>query len=486
MKIKKFLKEQLNMKDQDKLTRAVEIGCFGSNLIVEPTPKFKTLNFGTVSLDRWVLNAKGKQSNKQYLILANPMEIIDVEEASKPADQRDPSKRIQIPWTCANLDINEEHRTYLTQLEQKGWTTKTPTRKDLDDGVWLAFDLVTNKKYDPSLKNWNLITTADTLFNDASSYNPYFQELRVGENGNVIIYKRNLGKSTFQEEDPQVCRKSIRELIQLKRKKKIEDDAYIENVRKTVQNCVNQRDFILRPDIRKDIEELSNIVATGPDAKFLIILPQRESLNKLVGKILREEKEKRENRILEMKIVETRLKFVLEDIKQFAKLSRTMKVRKSFNFLSEINKISKMGLITENLTDTFKQIFGKSLDSMVGNVSEPLLNSVFIKVSLPTDVKTQVLDKIKQKSQELIQNMDSCDKLAKFLADEVSEVLAENMVAKNLFNSELVNSAMADALTDESFKQRLAEKMKIQVCELFNKFSTNAQDLISKLTSQEV
>ena len=82
--------------------------------------------------------------------------------------------------------------------------------------------------------------------------------------------------------------------------------------------------------------------------------------------------------------------------------------------------------------------------------------------------------------------MDTCDNLAKFLSTEVSEVLAENMKNKNIFNSELVNSAMADALTDESFKQRLAEKMKSQVCELFDKFSSNAQNLVTKLTSSEV
>lgn len=484
MKIKKFLIEQVNMKDEDKLKRAVALSCFGTNMLVEPTPKFKSLNFGTVTMDKWVLDAKGKQSGKVYLILANPMEIIDIEEASKPADQR--TKRVQIPWTCANLEIDQEHKTYLTQLQQKGWTIEAPTRKDIDDGVWLAFDLVTNKKYDPSIKNWSGITKDDKSFVDVSAYSPYFEELRVGNTGNVLVYKRNPQKTTFKQEDPKECREGIRELILLKRKKKVEDDAYIENVRTKVQNCVNQRDFLLRPDIRKDIEELTNIMPSGVDAKFRITLPQRENLQKLVGRVLREEKERKENKLIETKLVEERLKFVLENVKQLAKLNKSQKVRKSFSFLSEINQIQNIGLLNENLSDTFKQIFGKSLDSMVGNVSEPLLNSVFIKVSLPNDVKTQVLDKIKEKSQELIKNMDNCENLAKFLSNEVSEVLAENMVAKNLFNSELVNSAMADALTDESFKTRLAEKMKVQVCDLFNKFSSNAQNLVTKLTSPEV
>ena len=484
MKIRKFLVEQLNMQDQDKLKRAVALGCFGNNMVVEPSPKLQTLNFGTVSMDKWVLTAKGKQTQKDYLILATPMEIIDIDEASKPPQER--TKRVQIPWTCANLEIDSEHKTYLKQLEQKGWTINAPTRKDIDDGVWLAFDLVTNQKYDSSSKTWTGTTKDDVLFSDVASYSPYFSELRVGENGNVLIYKRNPKKKTFQAEDPKECRRSIQELLLLKRKKKVEDDTYVENLRGIVQNCVNQRDFVLRPDIRKDIEELTNIMPSGPDAKFRITLPQRENLQKLVGRVLREAKEKKENRLIETKLVETRLKFVLENIREFAKLSKTQKIRKSFNFLSEINQIQNVGLLNENLSDTFKQIFGKSLDSMVGNVSEPLLNSVFIKVSLPNDVKTQVLDKIKEKSQDLIKNMDTCENLARFLSNEVSEVLAENMVAKNLFNSELVNSAMADALTDESFKERLAEKMKIQVCELFNKFSSNAQNLVTKLTSQEV
>lgn len=484
MQVKKYLIEQLNMKDQDKLNRAVALNCFGANMIVEPTPKFKTLNIGTVTLDKWVLDAKGKQSKKDYLILANPMEIIDVTEAAKPADQR--TGRVQIPWTCTNLEVNSEQKTYLKQLEQKGWTTTYPTEKDVDDGVWLAFDLVTNKKYDPATKEWSAATKSDVPYADVMAYSPYFENLLIGNNGSILIFKRNPVKKTFVAEDPKVCRNSIKELVILKRKKKVEDDAYIENLRRTVQNCVNQRDFVLRPDIRKDIEELTNIMPSGPDAKFRITMPQRESLSRLVGRVLREEKEKKTNKIIETKIIESRLKFILEDTKQMAKLTKPQRIKKSFNFLTELNQVEKLGLVNENLTDTFKQIFGKSLDSMVGNVSEPLLNSVFIKVSLPDDVKNQVLNKIKEKTQELIKNMDTCDNLAKFLSTEVSEVLAENMKNKNIFNSELVNSAMADALTDESFKQRLAEKMKSQVCELFDKFSSNAQNLVTKLTSSEV
>lgn len=490
--------EQLNMSDQDRLQRASDLGCFGK-LKIEGEPQYMRISGKDFSMESWVLMGKGT-TGITYMILPNGM-MYNYDEYKKDPSQRDPNKTLEMKWTCPNLDISSEQKTYLKELETKGWTTVFPNMKNLDDGVWLGFDLVHKRYYDPETGKWLGVSLSPERtaklspilysgFEEPIAYSKYFRDLASTRNGkdigNVYVYKRNPVKKTFKEEDPQVCRKSIKELILLKRKKKTEDSAYVENLRNIVQNCVNQRDFILRPDIKNDVKELSSIIPSSEDGKFRIQLPQRESLKRLVGRVLREEKEKKTNDLIETKLVESRLKFILEDVKQMVKLSKPQKVKKAFSFLSELNQIKKLDLVSENLTDTFKQIFGKSLDSMVGNVSEPLLNSVFIKVSLPDDVKNQVLTKIKEKSQELIQNMDNCENLAKFLSNEVSEVLAENMVAKNLFNSELVNTAMADALTDESFKERLAEKMKVQVCDLFNKFSTNAQNLVTKLTSQEV
>lgn len=482
MKVKKFLTEQYNMKAQDKLERALALGCFSGKFKADSGPQPKLVDVG--GKDVYAVTGSGSPSGDFFYILAEPMIIINVVESQKNPSDRDPKKWAYKQWSCPKLEVNNEQIKYLKDLETKSWVTTPPMTKDLDDGLYIGYDLVSGKKYSGgTLVDLN---TGDTWSKEVRSYYPYFKDLFISGNGKVMIYKRNTQVSTFKPEEGDTCRKSIDELVSIKRGRKQEDDAYIENLRKIVQNCVNQRDFTLRPDIRKKVQELIDINPYGELAKFKIVPAQRESLNKIVSKVLREEKERKDNKQIESKIIKSRIDFIIENETKFNSLPRKHKVRKSFNFLNEIHNLRSLGLLQENLTDTFKQIFGKSLDSMVGNVSEPLLNSVFIKVSLPNDVKTQVLEKIKQKSQDLIQNMDSCENLAKFLSNEVAEVLAENMVAKNLFNSELVNSAMADALTDESFKERLAEKMKTQVCELFNKFSTNAQGLVSKLTSPEV
>ena len=484
MKIKKYLLEQVNMKAEDKLKRAISLGCIAkyTNFVMDPNQP-SLIDFG--GKDVWAISGKGKQSKKQYFFLADPMVMVDAEEAAKTPSERDPQKPLTKEWVCANLELNDEQKKYLESLDSKGWTTTRPTYKDLDDGIYLGFDLVSGLKYTPT--GVKPTTDTDTQFNDVKSFVKYFTNLDQAKGGSVMVYKRNTGKSQFTPEEGGDCRKNIEILHDLFQKRRVEDEDYVKEIHKIVQNCVNQRDFTLRPDLRKKINDLANINTYDREiGKLKIYLPQRESVNKLIKKTLIETKERKNNQIIENRLVESRLKFIIEDVSVFNKKSKQSKIKEGFKFLRETSYLKSMGMLNENLSDIFKQMFGNSFESILGTVSDPFVGSILNKLSIPQEIKTSVLDTIKQRANELLAHMDTCENLSKFISDIVSEITVVKMTTKNITGSQFLDSAIVDTMGDDVFKTKLSEKIKEEVCLLFNKYAENAKNLVTKLTSEEV
>jgi hypothetical protein len=383
--------------------------------------------------------------------------------------------------------VNDEQKKYLETLSSKGWTSQKPTDKDLDDKVYLGFDLVQNKKY-TSEGYKDIVTTGDTEFNDVKAFAKYFANLKDTKGkGSVIVYKRNPNVSTFTSEQGGDCRKNIQILHDLYQKRRVEDDNYVAQVVKIVQNCVNQRDFDLRPDLRNKIKDLANINTYDREiGKLKIYLPQRESINKLIKKTLVETKEKKNNRIIENKLVESRLKFIIEDISVFNKKTKQVKIKEGFKFLRETAYLKNIGMLNENLSDVFKQMFGNSFENMLSTVSDPFVGSILNKLSIPQEIKVSVLETIKQRANELLSNMDSCENLSKFISDIVSEITMTKMTSKNITGSQFLDSAIVDTMGDDVFRTKLSEKIEEEVCVLFNKYAENAKNLVTKLTSEEV
>ena len=486
MKIKKYLLEQVNMKAEDKLRRAIDLGCIATytNFVMDQNQPV-LIDFG--GKDVWAISGKGKTSKKQYYFLAEPMVLVDADEAAKNPSDRDPNKPLTREWSCVNLELNDEQKKYLESLNSKGWTSTKPTDKDLDDEIYLGFDLVSGLKYSPT--GYSQTTSADTQFNEVKSFTKYFANLDPKKDGkrSVIVYKRNTGKSQFKPEEGGDCRKNIEILHDLFQKRRVEDEDYVKAVHKIVQNCVNQRDFTLRLDLRKKINDLANINTYDREiGKLKIYLPQRESVNRLIKKTLIETKERKNNQIIENKLVESRLKFIIEDVSIFNKRSKQVKIKEGFKFLRETSYLKSMGMLNENLSDIFKQMFGNSFENILGTVSDPFVGSILNKLSIPQEIKTSVLDTIKQRANELLAHMDTCENLSKFISDIVSEITVLKMTAKNITGSQVLDSAIVDTMGDDVFKTKLSEKIEEEVCLLFNKYAENAKNLVTKLTSEEV
>lgn len=284
-----------------------------------------------------------------------------------------------------------------------------------------------------------------------------------------------------EEQKPESCRKSINALYDFYVKTR--DGDYnidpnkIKKLRDNSQRCLASKEI-------KNKLFFSKLPLVGDKfqnrIKELQKIKQRDS--KLGQFRLLENKIINKSTITEEKVIETRLKIVLENITDFESLSLNKKVKKGFRFLKEISDMKNLGLIQEDLGTLFKTMYGNSYDTSINSISEPMFNVIFTKLALENDLKNKVLENIHSKSSELIASMNDCFTLSKFISKIIFEEYMKKMdLQRN--KEDIISSSFMDSVDDEMFRSNLNTKLEPIICKLYEKFTENAKNLMVRMTS---
>jgi hypothetical protein len=270
------------------------------------------------------------------------------------------------------------------------------------------------------------------------------------------------------------------------------DTTVIDRLRKNAQAClikpeVKRKLFLSKiPGINQRFEkifnELKSINPADTRLKFFRLV-ENENISKLIKKTLKEFKQVKETKKIEKKIFESRINMVFEGFDKFEKLNQQKKVKTGFKTLKEIREIQKSTLMTETLGSLFKGIYGKSFESSIGSISEPLFNMIFTKISLDEDLKGKIMDNLQSKTEQLIASMDSCLDFSKFLTDIISEEYAKKLDNEKKSGMNVLQSALMDAVDDEMFRKNLQTKIESEVCKLYEKFTENAKNLMVRMNA---
>jgi hypothetical protein len=235
------------------------------------------------------------------------------------------------------------------------------------------------------------------------------------------------------------------------------------------------------------LQTLANYAQRDKDkGKYKIVnlpLIENKNLNSLVKEVLVETKRLKENKVILGKICESRLKIVIENLSEFETMNRVKKVRFGFRFLKESSELLELGLIKENLTDIFQNLYGKSMEGMIGAISEPLIISLLTKIGLDEDLKNKVLTNIQTKGTLIIPAMGNCESLTNFISTSISEELTKKMNSENIIQSDVVNTSLLDTLKNPAFLENLNSKLEDSVCEMYNKFTENAKNLVVRMSA---
>ena len=447
MKYKRILKEQATDKQTKttNLTKAIELGCFDSlDLTINPeTPQEKDGNV--------VLFAKGNESKADWQITFEP----DV-------NNKDSRGLQQLGKIIKTLNPQEFHIWTCRPLQAElSKSTKPPVPNQTND-----------ENTNQNNQNTDGEESIDPTLKDA---------LNAAKN------------SPLQEIKTKDCIAAIKLFFQYSKNAPGPDlGQFHDVVKNSVSKCARQENMKklnrkTKQEINTMLQTLANYAQRDKDkGKYKIVnlpLIENKNLNSLVKEVLVETKRLKENKVILGKICESRLKIVIENLSEFETMNRVKKVRFGFRFLKESSELLELGLIKENLTDIFQNLYGKSMEGMIGAISEPLIISLLTKIGLDEDLKNKVLTNIQTKGTLIIPAMGNCESLTNFISTSISEELTKKMNSENIIQSDVVNTSLLDTLKNPAFLENLNSKLEDSVCEMYNKFTENAKNLVVRMSA---
>lgn len=206
------------------------------------------------------------------------------------------------------------------------------------------------------------------------------------------------------------------------------------------------------------------------------------SLNKVIKKSLKETKVRKETILVEQKIVRSRLNILVEN---FESLSEEQQERVCVMFLMEMSSLNEEGLLNENFIDTLKSIFGNAFWSVPEAFVERAINSILGALGFPDNsIRKFLVSFFATNPSELLKSFKDCNVLTKHIVRSIGEVMIMNLQqSKGMGGTgmDIVRNALQNQFQESEFLQKLEKALSGSICEVFQKYSGNAKEVLDKL-----
>ena len=218
-------------------------------------------------------------------------------------------------------------------------------------------------------------------------------------------------------------------------------------------------------------------------------------LEKSIKKNLVETKEKKEKLLIERKLVESRIETLLGDvktIKHFNNLTEEKQLRLGFSLCQEIDFLQENKFINEeDLSSLFKGLFGNLFSGGIMNtIYEKIIDKVLFGLGMGEGFfKDFLVSYLTSKPTELVRAISDCKLFTKLVVEGLSEAMV-----KWLQQSTGVTGGLADVLRNtigatirdsKSFKQNIEQEFAGTICSLFEKYTSNAKNVLTNVTKTE-
>lgn len=204
-----------------------------------------------------------------------------------------------------------------------------------------------------------------------------------------------------------------------------------------------------------------------------------KNLKKDIRKSLIEIKTKKENRLIESKIVQSRLLAILEsnpDFKNFKKLSFERQWEIGVPFLQEVAYLKDLGmednLITEQgLLDILGKIFGTGVSAGSETIFEAMLSSMLRKLGLTGFLADTITFFFVRNPGKIMESFRDCRALSKNLGQAVLEAYINKLTKEyNMggLGSDFIRNALLETLENSDFGGKVAQQFSEFVCGFFD------------------
>jgi hypothetical protein len=213
-------------------------------------------------------------------------------------------------------------------------------------------------------------------------------------------------------------------------------------------------------------------------------------LEKSIKKTLVETKEKQEKLLIERRLIESRIENVLGDIKtveDFNRLSEDKQLRIGFALCQEIVYLQENKFINENLVDAFKNLFGNLFSGGIMNtIYEKIIDKVLTALGMGKGpFKDFLVSFLASRPTELVRAISDCKLFTKLVVEGLTEAMV-----KWLQDTYKVTGGLADILRNtigatirdsKTFKESIEKEFAGTICNLFSKYTSNAENVLSSL-----
>lgn len=206
-----------------------------------------------------------------------------------------------------------------------------------------------------------------------------------------------------------------------------------------------------------------------------------------IKKAILETKERKEKLLIEQSLVKNRILMIFEseyNIENFGYLTKSKQEKIAYKLVYEINYLKEINLLNEQLKDFIGKIFGDGMTGVFQTIIGPLVDSLMNSLELADYFKESLKSSLSSDPTKFAQSLRSCDELSKLVAESLSKAVHERIMLQsgpNTIESKFLNSALADAVKDQTFVENVERKISDIVCDLFSKMSEKASKVYDKL-----
>ena len=207
-------------------------------------------------------------------------------------------------------------------------------------------------------------------------------------------------------------------------------------------------------------------------------------MRKQIREGLLKEQKRKKNQLIERKLIESRILFIIESKEKFESLSESKKRKVFFQLVEEINTLEENGLITEMFEEILKNIFGNAFSGVAQSFVEPMINSVLGAFGLGGFFKDFMTSFIVSRPDRIARAFKSCDELTKLIAESLSEalfIMVQRQQGLEGKGYSIIRNTLGGAIKDTTFIKNLEQNIADTVCGVFNKHSNKAENVLDKL-----
>jgi hypothetical protein len=219
------------------------------------------------------------------------------------------------------------------------------------------------------------------------------------------------------------------------------------------------------------------------------------NLKKEIRKTLVETKRNKENKIIESKIVRSRINAILEstpDFKSFKKLPFERQWEIGVPLMQEIAYLKELGvdddlLITEaGIWDMLGSIFGTGLSAGGETIFEAMLSSLLKKLGLSGFIADAVTFFFSRNPGKIFESFKDCNALSKNVGQAIMEAYIVKLQREYNVSGggmDFIRNALMETLENSDFGSKLADQFAQFICGFYNTIAGKGKEVMSAINT---